>query len=418
MYDIFDLFHQTENYFDIVYNDIFKMEADVLVFSDTHPHLKMEGSLCKEIYRRAGLDRSELKKNIYDLLTAQQDELFLFVTEGEKLGYKWLFHIDVPNYYENIRGENKRLENCYKLALQCASELNAESIVFPLLGTGSSEYSFDPVEAFDIVSSYINDNAGHDFDYMNITFAINDRALYDKLKRFEEFRDRFIWLRRYEIDSDIFNLSGDTGPGIYYPFRSSDLREIDKSRMFRNFEKAEQEREQSYFRICQEIKDQRIKYLKQNPQKTDKDFSMQMISDVINEWLRAPKEDYTGVHYERKDRSASELAEMICAVPSTVTTLSMGKGKFPSRDLLIALAIAMKLNREERVRFILYRNEDERYPHGTKEEVIEGILNDYNGFPDYDTVNQKLYEMTGMTIRKQPGGITKQKDKEKEIEHL
>ena len=96
----------------------------------------------------------------------------------------------------------------------------------------------------------------------------------------------------------------------------------------------------------------------------------------------------------------------------------MSKGKFPSRDLLIALAIAVKLNRKERVRFILYRNEDERYPHGTKEEVIEGILNDYNDFPDYDTVNQKLYEMTGMTIRKQPGGITKQKDKEKEIEHL
>ena len=417
MYDIFDLFHPTENYFDIVYNDIFKMKADVLVFSDTHPHLKMEGSLCKEIYRRAGLDRSELKKNWLDLLSARQDDQFLFVTEGEKLGYKWLFHIDVPNYYENIMGENKRLANCYKFALQCASELNAESIVFPLLGTGSSEYSFDPVEAFDIVSSYINDRMGLDFYITGITLAINDRTLYDKLRRFERFRQEFILTRQWELES-VRLFDGDTGPGFYYPFRSSDLSEIDRSRMYREFERSEQEREQGYKKICQDIKDQRKEYLRQNPQKTDKDFSMKMISDVIIDWLNTPKEDYSGDHYERKDRSASELAEMICAVPSTVTTLSMGKGKFPSRDLLIALAIAMKLNREERVRFILYRNEDERYPHGTKEEVIEGILNDYNDFPDYDTVNQKLYEMTGMTIRKQPGGITKQKDKEKEIEHL
>ncbi len=417
MYDIFDLFHQTENYFDIVYNDIFKMKADVLVFSDTPPHLKIEGSLCKEIYRRAGLDRSELRKNSDKLLTARQDDLYLFVTEGEKLGYKWLFHINVPDYLNNIWGENKQLVNCYKLALQGARELDAESIVFPLLGTGSSDYSFDSVEAYDIVSSYINDRMGLDFHITGITLAINDRTLYDKLKRFEKFRQEFILRRRWELES-VMLFDGDTGPGFYYPLRSSDLSEIDRSRMYREFERSEQEREQGYKRICQEIKDQRIKYLKQNPQKTDKDFSMQMISDVINEWLRAPKEDYTGVHYERKDRSASELAEMICAVPSTVTTLSMGKGKFPSRDLLIALAIAMKLNREERVRFILYRNEDERYPHGTKEEVIEGILNDYNDFPDYDTVNQKLYEMTGMTIRKQPGRITKQKDKEKEIEHL
>ncbi|MBQ9461692.1 MAG: hypothetical protein IJU51_07265, partial [Clostridia bacterium] len=284
-------------------------------------------------------------------------------------------------------------------------------------GTGSSEYSFDPVEAFDIVSSYINDRMGLDFYITGITLAINDRTLYDKLRRFERFRQEFILTRQWELES-VRLFDGDTGPGFYYPLRSSDLSEIDRSRMYREFERSEQEREQGYKKICQDIKDQRKEYLRQNPQKTDKDFSMKMISDVIIDWLNTPKEDYSGDHYERKDRSASELAEMICAVPSTVTTLSMGKGKFPSRDLLIALAIAMKLNREERVRFILYRNEDERYPHGTKEEVIEGILNDYNDFPDYDTVNQKLYEMTGMTIRKQPGGITKQKDKEKEIEHL
>ena len=402
-----------DNYFDLVYNDIFKMKADVLVFSDTPPHLKMEGLLCKEIYRRAGLDRSELHKNRDKLLTAQQDDLYLFVTEGEKIGYKWLFHINVPDYLNNIWGENKRLANCYKLALQGAGELNAESIVFPLLGTGGSDYSFDPVEAFDIVSSYINDNGGHDSDYMNITIAINDRALYDKLKRFEKFRDIFIWMRRYEIETDIFNLSGDTGPGFYYPLRSSDLSEIDRSRMYREFERSEQEREQGYKRICQDIKDQRRKYLRQNPQKTDKDFSMQMISDVINEWLRAPKEDYTGSHYERRKRSLSDLAEIICAVPSTVTTLSLGKGKFPSRDLLIALAIAMKLDYEERIRFILYRNEDEIYPHGTKEEVIEGILSEYKNLPDYNSVNQKLYDMTGTTIRKQPGEKSKQRDKEK-----
>ena len=418
MYINFDLLLDMDNYFNLVCNDIFKMKADVLVFSDTPPFMEMKGELCKEIYRRANLDRGELrnrnKRN--ELLTAREYDLYLYATEGEKLGYKWLFHINVPKYLKNNWGENKQLVNCYKLALQGASELGAESIVFPLLGTGG-EYSFDPVQAYDLVSSYINDHMCLDFNISNIILAINDRTLYDKLKRFEKFRQKFILERQWELES-VMLFDGDTDPGFYYPQRSSDLREVDKIRMYMEFERSEQEREQGYKKICQDIKDQRKEYLSQNPQKTDKDFSMQMISDVIINWLNTPKEDYSGDHYERKDRSASELAEMICAVPSTVTTLSMGKGKFPSRDLLIALAIAMKLNREERVRFILYRNEDERYPHGTKEEVIEGILNDYNDFPDYDTVNQKLYEMTGMTIRKQPGGITKQKDKEKEIEHL
>ena len=403
-----------DNYFDLVYNDIFKMKADVLVFSDTPPFMEKKGALCKEIYRRTGLDRSELHKNRDKLLTAQQDDLYLFVTEGEKIGYKWLFHINVPNHFKNNWGENKQLVNCYKLALQGAGELDAESIVFPLLGTGSSDYSFDPVEAYDIVSSYINDRMGLDFHITGIALVINDRTLYDKLRRFEKFRQEFILRRQWELES-VMLFDGDSGSGFYYPLRSSDLSEIDRSRMYREFERSEQEREQGYKRICQDIKDQRQKYLRQNPQKTDKDFSMQMISDVINEWLRAPKEDYTGSHYERRKRSLSDLAEMICAVPSTVTTLSLGKGKFPSRDLLIALAIAMKLDYEERIRFILYRNEDEIYPHGTKEEVIEEILSEYKDLPDYNSVNQKLYDMTGTTIRKQPGEKSKQKDKEKEI---
>lgn len=385
-----------ENYFSLEYNDIFKMEADVLVFSDDIPAVKTSGALSREIYRREGLDRRELWKHWGDLLTTTQDGLTLFVTEGRRLGYKWLFHISVPDFHENILGENEQLANCYKLAIMAACELGAETAVFPLLGAGSSEDYFDPVEAYDIARSFINRNL-LDLGSLRIKIAVKDRALYDKLRRFKEACDDFIIGRQFEREF----FSEDTLE--YCPCDSSELNEVDKCRLYKEFDKSERQRERDYDRICQEIREQREKYLAQHPDKTDKDFSREMIAKVVNAWAREPKEEYSGGHRERHERSPSGLAEMICAAPSTVTTLSACNGKFPSRELLISLAIAMKLSREERIRFILYRNEDERYPHGKKEELIESILNEYKDIPDFHTVNHRFHELTGMTIRRQAG---------------
>ena len=68
--------------------------------------------------------------------------------------------------------------------------------------------------------------------------------------------------------------------------------------------------------------------------------------------------------------------------------------------MLISLAIGMGLEKEDRLRFILYGNEKLSYPQNGKEETIENILENGKEKHDFLSVDTKVYEMTGKPIRK------------------
>ena len=216
-----------------------------------------------------------------------------------------------------------------------------------------------------------------------LSFLLEDVYIYSKLLRFETF------LNRINQDSDANTNQMDISEKLkmYYKFDQQESKLM----------LALREHETDYAAVAGEINEQ---YSKENAEMSKQDFSKKMIAEVINNWINSPLQSDKKQKYERKTRSASSLAKLISVSPSTVSKLSNGKGSVPSRDMLISLAIGMELDREERLHFILYGNDNLKYPQNLKEEYIEEILCDPNQDHDFNSVNNKVNEKFGETIRK------------------
>ena len=63
-----------------------------------------------------------------------------FITSGFDLPAKYIIHTVSPLYIDGESGEEEKLRNCYKSALELALENNIRSISFPLVSTGSFGY--------------------------------------------------------------------------------------------------------------------------------------------------------------------------------------------------------------------------------------------------------------------------------------
>ncbi len=295
-----------------------------------------------------------------------------------KITFKQYYFVSVP---ENCRGiclKTELIAQCYKKCLIKASESGANSIIFDLFAGGE----YKPIQAYDIARDAINEIAPK-LRKMSIKVNVNDDYTYSKLLRFETF------LNRINQDSD-----GNTN--------HMDISE--KLNMYSKFDQQEsklmlalREHETDYAAVAGEINEQ---YSNENAEMSKQDFSKKMIAEVINNWINSPLQSEKKQKYERKTRSASSLAKLISASPSTVSKLSNGKGSVPTRDMLISLAIGMELDREERLHFILYGNDNLKYPQNLKEEYIEEILCDPNQDHDFNSVNNKVNEKFGETIRK------------------
>ena len=373
--------------FRIINKNIFEVKSDVLAFSANPLPMTTVGKLDTAVFLLAGKDELLAERKKHGILEYGE----LLVTKSYKLTdrYKWLFHIVTPMNMGDAYGEIEMLGEAYKTCLRKAHELKVNSIVFPLMGSDALQFSH--VEAFDIAKRAINEIAPT-LRPMEIMIAIPDKDEIENIDRFENFTLDYVqkkmeqWrkeksFRSEEEEQDVL----DEGMEIlmHQEFVRRRIRERNHNEI-----------------ISREITHEKQQYLADNPQKTEKDFAMTKLSAVINKWLNEPNAEYSGEHYEHEERSSALLAKMISASPSTVSKLSNGKGSLPSRDMLISLAIGMGLEKEDRLRFILYGNEKLSYPQNGKEETIENILENGKEKHDFLSVDTKVYEMTGKPIRK------------------
>ena len=118
--------------FQIIRNDITKVKADAIV-NPVNPDAVIGGGVETAIYKAAGREKLlEARKKIGILHPGE-----VGVTEAFDLAAKYIIHVSDPWWKGGNKGEIKCLKDCYEKALKTAKNYGCESIVFPLLATGT-----------------------------------------------------------------------------------------------------------------------------------------------------------------------------------------------------------------------------------------------------------------------------------------
>ena len=135
--------------FEIVRNDIVKMQVDAIV-NTANPFPEIGSGVDTAIHTAAGPKLLQARKLIGDI--ARGDAA---ITPAFNMQAKYVIHTVGPVWEGGNAAEADCLRSCYRKSLELAVENNCESIAFPLLATGN--YGFPKDQALQIAVSTISD---------------------------------------------------------------------------------------------------------------------------------------------------------------------------------------------------------------------------------------------------------------------
>ena len=121
--------------FKIIYGDITKIKADILV-NAANRHLRAGGGVCGAIFRAAGY--AEMKAACQRIGYCQTGEAV--ITPAFGLPARYVIHTVGPVWEGGGRHERELLYACYTKSLMLASAYDAASIAFPLISSGIFGY--------------------------------------------------------------------------------------------------------------------------------------------------------------------------------------------------------------------------------------------------------------------------------------
>lgn len=362
-------------YFQVISGDIFDVGADVMAFSaNPYPHPSLAG-LDLEVYQRAGF---------YKVISAREtsgrlEYGGLAVTSGFGLPFRWLFHIVTPMYMGDSYNEETLLGECYKTCLKKAVQLGARSIVFPLLGAGA--LCFEEIKAFEIAAEAIN-SMGAALRGLKVFIAIKGSELATDLDRVENFTEEYV-----QKQMAAWRAEGDLAP----EYEGEVLQMGEEIRLHNDLIRAEIEKDRAKRQIYREIREEKELFLSGDPSATERQFAHKKIFEFIAAWCRNTEKPYTGKKYQRREWTPNDLARAAGLSSSTLAKImAAGTEYVATRETLIALGVAMKLNKSDRLRLILYGNEDKRYPISLKEKLLEELLDSYREIPEFTVVDSDL----------------------------
>ncbi len=123
--------------FEIVRNDITRMQVDAIV--NTANHWPIVGSgVDKAIHTKAGAELLKTRKTIGRISVGNAA-----VTPGFDLPARFVIHAVGPVWRGGDEGEEKYLRRCYDNALRAAKQYGCESVAFPLLASGNNGFPKD-----------------------------------------------------------------------------------------------------------------------------------------------------------------------------------------------------------------------------------------------------------------------------------
>jgi O-acetyl-ADP-ribose deacetylase (regulator of RNase III) len=135
----------------ILYSDIRKIEAEVIVSSDDEM-ITMTGGVSEAIRKLTGevvFEEAQLK------VPAKLGDVV--VTSGGESWAKYVFHAITIDYETGERVDSTTIEKLTKTCLQKAEQLQVKTLVFPALGTGAARADFEEVASamVDTIGNYL-----------------------------------------------------------------------------------------------------------------------------------------------------------------------------------------------------------------------------------------------------------------------
>ena len=160
--------------FEIVRNDIVKMQVDAIV-NTANPFPEIGSGVDTAIHTVAGTKLLQARKKVGNI--ARGDAA---ITPAFDLTAKYVIHTVGPIWEGGKAGEVECLRSCYQRSLELALENGCTSIAFPLLATGN--YGFPKDQALQIaVSTISNFLLQHEMMVYLVVFTDKAFTLSEKL---------------------------------------------------------------------------------------------------------------------------------------------------------------------------------------------------------------------------------------------
>ena len=164
--------------FNIIRNDIVRMEVDAIVNAANSRLENDGGGVCGRIFSAAGVDdMTAACKAIGGCPTGSA-----VITPGFELPAKYVIHTVGPVWQDGNHGEEVLLRNAYRSSLELAAQYKLECVAFPLLSTGNFRYPYEQAMAvaLDEITRFIFQ---HDMQVTLVMYETTATALGFKLRQ-------------------------------------------------------------------------------------------------------------------------------------------------------------------------------------------------------------------------------------------
>lgn len=341
--------------FQIIRNDIKKIKADAIV-NTANPDAAVGGGADLSMYKAAGEYRlPEAEKKIGLLPPGNA-----VVTAAYDLDAKYIIHVSCPLWVDGNKDEADCLRLCYDTALQLAYEYGCKSIAFPLIATGSFGF---PKElgiqiAVDAFTSFLEDND------IEITLAVpgsEDVSISGSLvEKVAEFIDDYVAVDvseeydddGYQYEPENRSESGNGSLSSCISIPSLPGKDKKKEKIFTALDTEVKKSDSPVSAMsmpCSEVKAplaERTELLRKAPFNVE-----ESLEASLKEIYKESFEKYLQQLINRKGLKNSDVYVAANISKQYFSKLLKGQVK-PSKEKMLALAVGLRLNRDETVDFL------------------------------------------------------------------
>ena len=327
------IYHNKDYTFRVKQGDIFKETADVMVvpaFTKVDPKFGLE----KIVYEKAGKEALIKERKRYQN-GGELKICGLLETSAQNLkNVKCLFHVVPP---ANRTQDIDLLEKCYEVCIDHAVNKKYDSVIFPLIGSKNMMFSvFDAYKAAknSIERKLIENKTGT----LTVTLVVSPGAV--------------CYIDALENGRDIYCTPEITQEPFEYAVRMQD--------MLKTIESKDLSRE-----LYTKMQKDRKAYEKRDINVVKNLFAANVMREILDSRLTEIS-NKTGTS---RSKCINELAKKSDVSESTIKSIISDKRTKQvihkhDRNTKIRLAVALKLNTQERIRFIIADDNEPPYPCG------------------------------------------------------